>query len=265
MSPPDAIAAELVALGLTRNESLGYLCLLEAEESLGLTGYEVAARSGIPRSAVYGVLRKLQDGGWIFPTGDQPARYAPVPARDVLAGIRLDTLDRLAGLEESLGNLTPRSQPEPVWILNRYDRVLEVVAAAIGRAEHSLCLSLWQRELLALEAAVASAVSRGVHVLLHSIDPALECPPGAACWADRDADDRRRTWSHKLIAVVDRREAIMGGAEPGANNQAVHTRNPSLVDLATNHIVLDVTLIARALGRDPGSDVAPLMRPHLSS
>ena len=41
------------------------------------------------------------------------------------------------------------------------------------------------------------------------------------------------------------------------------TTNPSLVDVAANHIILDITLLARAQGRDATGDVAPMMRPHL--
>ena len=38
-----------------------------------------------------------------------------------------------------------------------------------------------------------------------------------------------------------------GGTEPDADNHAVWTPNPSLVDVATNHIILDITLMARAM------------------
>jgi hypothetical protein len=63
--------------------------------------------------------------------------------------------------------------------------------------------------------------------------------------------------------VVDRREALIGGAEPGADNDAVRTTNPSLVDVATNHVILDLTLLAQRAGRSCEADVAPMMRPHL--
>jgi len=64
-----------------------------------------------------------------------------------------------------------------------------------------------------------------------------------------------------VVLVVDRREALIGGAEPGVDNHAVWTTNPSIVDLATNHIILDLTLMGRARGEDIGGLVAPMMRP----
>ena len=65
-SAPAALVTRLEGLGLSRNEALAYLTLLEADEEDGLTGYEVASRSSIPRSAVYTVLRKLQSSGAAF-------------------------------------------------------------------------------------------------------------------------------------------------------------------------------------------------------
>ena len=49
-----------------------------------------------------------------------------------------------------------------------------------------------------------------------------------------------------------------------ADNQAVWTTNPSLVDVATNHLILDITLLAARQGRDCAAVVAPMMMPHLN-
>ncbi len=40
----------LVETGLTRNQSLAYVTLLADDGGAGLTGYEVGARSGVPRA-----------------------------------------------------------------------------------------------------------------------------------------------------------------------------------------------------------------------
>ena len=257
-------AAQLVELGLTRNESLAWLCLLEAEEPLGLTGYEVAARSGIPRSAVYGVLRKLAEAGAAFSTGDKPARYAPVPPRDFLSQVRRQTETRLDALATHLQQLPSRTRPEPIWIVSAYRDVLERLDEMIRHANTSVALSVWARELTSLRPALDS-LPPGVHCVLHSIDPITSPPEGASCWVDAPpSDDHKVDWSHKVICVIDDAEALMGGAEPEVDNQAVVTRNPALVDIATNHIILDVTLIARRTDRDCSGAVGPLMRPHLA-
>ena len=87
MPVTDALVGELVAVGLTRNEAVAYVTLLESEGAV--TGYEVAQRSGIPRSAVYSVLRRLEEAGGAFLAGADPARYVACdPVRFVTASSR---------------------------------------------------------------------------------------------------------------------------------------------------------------------------------
>jgi len=260
----DEIVGHLEAAGLTRNESLAYVSLLESGENGGMTGYEVAARSGIPRSAVYNVLRKLENAGAAFSHGDKPARYVPTPPSRFVDGLRAEASSTYDRLDEALDRIPIRALPEPIWTLSRYDQVIARLDQMLRSAERSIYLSLWSRELDALRPALESVADRQLHRVLHSVDTVEEPPPGFSCWTDSvTGDAEKATWSHKILAVVDRTTALMGGADPDADNHAVVTSNPSLVDVATNHIILDITLLARASGRDPGEDVAPMMRPHL--
>lgn len=259
----DALVLQLTASGLTRNESLAYLTLLEDESDQGLSGYEVAARSGIPRSAVYAVLRKLESAGAAFCFGE-PARFAPTePARWIQQN-RRQTNTRLDALSVGLSALPKRSHPEPVWILNRYTEVMDRIDAMIRQATRSIYLSVWSRELSILMPAIRAVASRDLHRVLHSPVSVREQPSGFTCWVDDAASDEdKATWSHKALVVVDREFALIGGTEPDADNHTVWTANPSLVDVATNHIILDITLMARSRGIDPVGVVSPMMRPHL--
>jgi sugar-specific transcriptional regulator TrmB len=258
------IVEQLVAAGLTRNESLAYVSLLESNDDGGMTGYEVAARSGIPRSAVYSVLRKLETTGAAFATGDKPARYMPTPPARFVDGLRTEANSTYDKLGQVLDRIPVRALSEPIWTVSRYDQVLARLDPMLRSAERSIYLSLWSRELDALRPALDALADRPLHRVLHSVDRVTDCPAGFSCWTDDVTDNTEKaTWSHKILAVVDRRIALMGGADPHADNHAVVTTNPSLVDVATNHIILDITLLARSSGRDPTRDVSPMMRPHL--
>ncbi len=260
----ETLLAQLVDIGLARNEALAYLTLLEEDGSAGLTGYEVAARSGIPRSAVYAVLRKLEAGGAAFGEGSDPVRYLPRDPGDWVNQVRRDTMGRLGALQAGLGSLPKRARPEPVWILRRYDEVLARLDVMIRGAESSIYASLWPRELAVLTPALDAVAHRPLHRVLHCPERLDHRPAGFSCWVDDlSGDPAKAGWSHKALVVVDRREAIIGGTEPHADNHTVWTANSSLVDVATNHIVLDVTLLARKQGVDCGEVVAPMMRPHL--
>jgi hypothetical protein len=196
--------------------------------------------------------------------GDNPARFVATSPERLVEQMRRSTQGRLERLGSALQQLPARSRPEPIWTLSRYDQILRRVEQMIRGAEQSIYLSLWSRELELLLPVLREVEGRNLHRVLHSPDRLTLAPSGFSTWQDEaGGDDGRAGWSHKALVVVDRREALIGGSEPSADNQAVVTTNPSLVDVATNHIVLDVTLLARRQGRDCAADVSPMMRPHL--
>ncbi|MCB9683101.1 MAG: TrmB family transcriptional regulator [Alphaproteobacteria bacterium] len=255
----------LVDLGLNRNEALAYVALLEHADPEGATGYEIGTHSGVPRSAVYKILNRLEELGAVFPLGAEPRRYVATDPQRFVQQLQHTFAARTQRAAESLGRLARRATPEPVWTVTRYDEVLERIDAMIRGATTSLYLSLWSREVERLRPALLAVADRRLHRVLHSPGPLGPPPPGFSVWSgDIPVDDRKAAWSHKALVVVDRDQALIGGTEPDADNHAVWTSNPSLVDVATNHIVLDITLLARTAGRDCSADVSPMMRPHLS-
>ncbi len=265
MTFEETLAAQLMEVGLTRNEALAYLTLLADDTGQGLTGYEVAARSGIPRSVVYTTLGKLENQGAAFGWGDKPARFVATEPDALIEARRLETRTRLDALEASLGKLPKRKRPEPVWILSTYDEVMDRVEQLVRGATESVYLSLWPREIERLSPALLAIADRDLHRVLHCPTRLEAPPPGFSCWADaRSESDAKHRWSHKAIVVVDRTTALIGGAELSKDNQAVSTSNPSIVDVATNHLILDITMMSRATGRPCDDDVSPMMRPHLA-
>jgi DNA-binding MarR family transcriptional regulator len=157
-------------LGLTRNEALAYLTLAQDAGAEGLTGYEVAARSGIPRSAVYTVLRRLEQSGAAFAIGDEPARYVPTRPDQLIETMRRGTLSRLLTLGDALKALPKRVMPEPIWILSRYDEVMVRAAEMIRGAARSVWLSAWPRELHRLGPAL-SLLPADLHLVLAHAHP----------------------------------------------------------------------------------------------
>jgi HTH-type transcriptional regulator, sugar sensing transcriptional regulator len=263
-SAPEGLVTRLEGLGLSRNEALAYLTLLEALDENGLTGYEVASRSSIPRSAVYTVLRKLQSAGAAFAYGEKPERFVATEPEQWLDQVRRGANTRIVEAAQALANLPKRPRPEPVWILRRYDEVMRRIDQMIRGAEQSVWLSMWSRELEVLRPALDAIGDRTLHRVLHSPASIQGPPPGFSCWTDSvEHDEGKSHWAHKALVVIDRREALIGGTEPLADNHAVLTTNPSIVDVATNHIILDITLMARRKGVDPDQVVSPMMRPHL--
>ena len=61
------LISQLSEFGFTQNEAKAYLTLLQHHPA---TGYEVSQYSGVPRSAIYNILRKLELGGIVYVEGE---------------------------------------------------------------------------------------------------------------------------------------------------------------------------------------------------
>jgi hypothetical protein len=226
----------LEELGLTRNQSLAYLTLAADSGGEGLTGYEVGARSGVPRSAVYKVLQQLEELGVAFAVGQEPQRFVATSPEDWIGTRRRRALAHYDEVESALRTLPRPSRPEPIWVVRSYGEVIARATELVASATHTVALSAWRREIELLRP-VLSAL-RGVHGVLHCPEALPDPIPGWSCWTD-ELDGGKGHWSHSLLLVVDRRAALMGGAEPGRDNDAVHTTNGSVVDVAVNHVIRD--------------------------
>ena len=104
MGEPDVVGA-LEALGFNRNEGRAYASLLAAGPS---TGYEVSQHAGIPRSAVYAVLRKLVAEGVARRTPGPPERFLAISPESLCAQLqkRFDTLHLRGGQPTAERSLT---------------------------------------------------------------------------------------------------------------------------------------------------------------
>ena len=89
------VLSAMTELGFTKSESKVYTALLKKQPA---TGYELAASSGVPRSAIYNILKKLESGGLI--NAIHVSRVTPRGASSVLSGV-------------------PAAQPGSVVILNK--------------------------------------------------------------------------------------------------------------------------------------------------
>src|SRR5579859_3223304 len=100
----DDILDALTALGFSMNEARAYRGLLVESPA---TGYEIAQRASIPRSAIYAVLKRLEDAGLVARVEENPARYAPLPPTDRLGVLRRRFEGSLKSLDDSILRMRP--------------------------------------------------------------------------------------------------------------------------------------------------------------
>ncbi|MFZ0390518.1 MAG: helix-turn-helix domain-containing protein, partial [Calditrichia bacterium] len=77
----DKIAVKMTELGFTQYEARAYITLLRNYPS---TRYELSKNSGIPRSAIYDVIRRLESYGAVSAISSRPEKYVPLSPDDFL-------------------------------------------------------------------------------------------------------------------------------------------------------------------------------------
>src|SRR5690606_22091464 len=90
-TPVSEISAELQALGFSDYEARSYLALVKVSPS---TAYDVSKTTGVPRANVYGAIENLVKKGAVQMVGQQPARFVPVPPKELMSNIAKSTSDR---------------------------------------------------------------------------------------------------------------------------------------------------------------------------
>lgn len=245
----------LKSLGLTGNEARIYLSLLKQNPA---TGYEISQVTSVPRSAIYSVLGRLESMNIINGVGDKPRRFIPISSEALVEHYSHKMERDLTELRAGLAALDRGARDLDVWFIKGYDNMILKAREMIGKSIERLYLSVWRTEYLALEIEVAEALARGVHVTIFSFNHVPLVGANTVLY-DLDEDQLAREWKRSIILVADNANAILGGAQHDDHNQVVWTDHPSLIGLATNHIILDITLAGVRLDQDVTSIVAPMM------
>lgn len=256
----DDILESLGELGFSTNEARAYRGLLVESPA---TGYEIAQRAGIPRSAIYAVLKRLEDGGLVARVEETPARYAPLPPSDLMGVLRRRFDASLGSLDESIRRMRPPPPPVDLWNVTGYEEVLDRAESMIRGAEKTIFISVWRREADRLQNALEAAGKRKVKLICFSFCE-LDAIPGRVFSYGLEEKDLESFWKHKMILVVDHTRALMGGAEPD-KSEAVVTGHPAIIEVALNNIALDITLLSQRKKVDATESMVDMLGERLGS
>lgn len=245
------VVGALKELGLTATEGKAYVALLKNHPA---TGYELAARSQVPRSAIYGVLKKLEAVGLINAIQQKPAKFVPLPPQRLMELLESRFRQNLDALDGALSQFSVDGPDTVTWTFVGYSQMLEQARALIERATEIVYLSAWRREVLALETPLRAAAESGVDVVVFSFNR-LPQGIGKTFAYDIPEDELETYWPHRIILVGDRRHLLVGGAEPTEDNRSVVTEEPPLVEVAMSNLVLDLTLY----GQRKGLEMTPVI------
>lgn len=255
----DKIANQMKSLGFTAYEAKAYISLLKNNPA---TRYELAKASGVPRSAIYDTIRKLEAMGAVNGSYTEPKKYMPLPPEQLFEMLERQFKESVREVSESVKDLETTIEPGHLWNILGYKNMIHKAREMIDRAENTIYVSIWQREADELKEEFKKAYNRGVKTIAFSFTDLVI----AAEWVYNyklEEDELEGIWDHKIILVVDQQELLMGEADYRNPKKTAWTHNTALVDIAINHMILDLTLYGIRNNIDIGDIVVSMQKSHL--
>ena len=250
----DRVIGAMKQLGFTATDAKTYIALLRFHPS---TGYELAAKSRVPRSAIYGVLKRLESLGLVNVVEEKPTRYVPLPPERLIELLDSRFSRNVETFMDALHQVVGDQAEVATWTVVGYSALLEQAQRLIDGAERRIVTSIWRREALRLQSAFERAVERGIDVVLFSFTP-LPSGIGEVLSYGVDEAELLRHWSPRLILLADESRLIVGSADDTQANRSVVTEEKAIVEIATANLVLDVTLFGQRRELDTAAIVGRL-------
>lgn len=236
------VVDELQRLGMSGYEAKAYVALVAS--GTPLNGYEVAKRSGVPRSTVYETLAKLVGRGAAYEVraGEDAVGYIALPPSALLDRLRREFDQSIDVLSAALPELAAPPQVRLVHTLSDRPSLLARAEDVVAAARDDLFLSGWPAEIESLKPAARRAEADGVDI--------------AVVTFGEDPDPVGRTTAHRfstpevvlenlgcrlLVVSADREQAVIGGVVDG-DAWGVYTDDPAVVLVAVEYVRHDIAM-----------------------
>jgi sugar-specific transcriptional regulator TrmB len=239
------IARKLQDLGFTLYEARAYVSLLEHHP---VTRYELSKNSSVPRSAIYNVILELEEMGVVSVQTSDPETYVPLPADKLFELLDRRFKDKINEAQKSLKHIECKTAPDQFWNIVGYDNMILKAKELIQKAEKTIFISIWRQEFILLEKDLQEAVKRKVQVFMFSFTDINLVSSTMFCYGLEERE-LEKIWPHRIIIISDKSEMLMGDADKLQKKKTVWTSNRGLIEVATNHIIMDITLYGNRLNQ----------------
>jgi sugar-specific transcriptional regulator TrmB len=236
------VIEELQRLGMSGYEAKAYVALVAA--GTPLNGYEVAKRSGVPRSTVYETLAKLVTRGAAYEVraGDDSVGYISLPPTALLDRMRREFDQSINTLRDALPQIASPSQVRLVHSLADRASLLARAEDVIAAARSDIFLSGFPAELDPLKPAARRAEAEGVEVSVVTFgedqDPVGNTTPHRFSSPEVVLEN---LGCRLLVVSGDREQAVIGGVVNG-DAWGVYTDDPAVVLVAVEYVRHDIAM-----------------------
>ena len=237
-----SVIDELQRLGMSGYEAKAYVALVGAGEPLN--GYEVATRSGVPRSTVYETLAKLVGRGAAYEVraGEDNVGYISLPPSALLDRLRREFDQSMDTLREALPEIASPTQVRLVHSLSDRSSLLARAEDVIAAARTDIFLSGFPAELDPLKPAARRAEADGVDVSVVTFGEDKD-PVGSTTPHRFSAPEvvLENLGCRLLVVSGDREQAVIGGVV-GSDAWGVFTDDPAVVLVAVEYVRHDIAM-----------------------
>lgn len=237
-----SVVDELQRLGMSGYEAKAYVALVAG--GTPLNGYEVAKRSGVPRSTVYETLGKLVGRGAAYEVraGEASVGYIALPPSALLDRMRREFEHSMDALSSALPQVAAPSQVRLVHNLSDRASLLARAEDVVAAARSDLFLSGWPDEVAPLKSSVRRADAAGVAVSVVSFGEDPE--PVGETWTHRFSAPEvvlENLGCRLLVVAADREQAVIGGVLDG-EAWGVYSDDPAVVLVAVEYVRHDIAM-----------------------
>lgn len=235
-------------------EAKCYTALVEA--GTPLNGYEVAKRSGVPRSAVYEVLKKLvaRSAAYEVVHDGDGASYVPLSPAMLMSRFRAHMDDTVNSLEAGFASLAAPAQAALTHPIDGRRDLMDRCRDVVMSASSDVFVSVWPEELNELRPVLRRAVDHGVDVSVICFgDPGERI--GYTYQHEFSSPDQvlYNVGCKLMVVAADRERSVIGGID-GTDSWGTYTDDAAVVAVAVEYVRHDIAmqLLMRRTNHDEG-------------
>jgi sugar-specific transcriptional regulator TrmB len=249
----DDVVAQLQIIGMTGYEAKAYIALVSAGSPI--TGYEVAKRSGVPRSTVYETLSKLVARAAAYEVRglDGATEYLPLPPAALLGRARDDIDDAIEKLRKQLSSVAIEQATHYTHRLADREETLRRCMDLCAAAKRDVLVLGWPEELHDLRRALARAQTGGAAVKILSFGEFVDPVGEVHLHRSGSAESVVELFSGRLLVLIADLEEIIVAGFVDDEAWGILTDDPAVITLGSHFVRFDmsVQLLMTRLEGDP--------------
>lgn len=219
----------------TKNETLAYLNLYQKQ--IG-NGYEISKASGIPRSKIYSILKKLEQRGVVFSSGEDNGLYTALSKEELIEKLRRESNSQIDKIANNLNDISDKKHNDNIWSIDNLGSTIDKAKYLVANAKNKLLIQIWQEDIDQefLEVLVDAEARIDEFVLILFSDDSYNLP-FSRYYKHHFENYKKTDYGGRWINVVKDDEALYG--KLGDELSVISTKNKSITFIAEEYILHD--------------------------